>query len=448
MRMIRELLSIVCMVGMLACSANTGENAKKTGEDDQSHTNQVGSNEAAVAKAEEKEAGLLSWEPEKPVELKLWHTYRDKERDALGLAVKAFNKSSKNIKLISNYTPYDGFENKLRITITKGEKGPDLFIDAHDKLGSYVTNDMVAPLNTLIDDAALAGFDEFVGLAMMQQSNLYGLPLALKPLAVFYNKAYLKGLPASMEELVASLKPIQAKARAQRGSDEPFYGFVYEAGNLFFHGQWLSAYGGTVLDKDLRPMLDTRAQEKALAFARSLHKEHAFIPIGIDGNMLVSYFNNKQAAAVISGPWLRASISPEIDYGVAPIPSLGGKPAKPFVTVEGVYVARSTKHLKASAKAALFLAGSESAALRMNTGLQVVAHGPTLKTSKDPVNQAFTAQAKSAVLLDARPEMSAVWKAVNEALTKGVFSNDAHIPSLLKGAQEKVALELKKLGRI
>jgi arabinogalactan oligomer/maltooligosaccharide transport system permease protein len=391
---------------------------------------------------------LIAWEPAEPVELRLWHTYRDMERKALSLAVDAFNRASKNIKLVSNYTPYDGFENKLRITITQGEQGPDLFIDAHDKLGSYVANKMVAPLNTVITDASLEGFDEFVGRAMMQNSNLYGLPLALKPLALFYNKAFITKIPESMEALVAQLGPLQKKERALRGGGEPFYGFVYEAGNLFFHGQWLTAFGAEILDPTLRPMLDTRAQEKALAFARALHKEHEFVPVGIDGNMVVSYFNNKQAAVVLSGPWLRASINQEIDYGVAMIPTLTGRKAKPYVTVEGVYVARSSKHLKAAAKAALFLARPESAKLRMEQGLQVVAHGPTLASSKDPINLAFMRQAKNGVLLDARPEMGAVWKAVNEVLQKGVFGENAHIPSLLRGAQEKVVLDLRKLGRI
>ena len=189
MRMMREFLSVACMVTMLACSANTDGTAKKTGEAGKSETNPVASTKSATPETVGKEAGLLSWEPESPVELKLWHTYRDKEREALGLAVKAFNESSKNIKLISNYTPYDGFENKLRITITKGEKGPDLFIDAHDKLGSYVTNDMVAPLNTLIEDAALSGFDEFVGRAGMRRAGVLGVPRALFPRAIGCFKA-------------------------------------------------------------------------------------------------------------------------------------------------------------------------------------------------------------------------------------------------------------------
>jgi maltose-binding protein MalE len=433
------------------CSSSEGEATNKAGPTSATPTKHT-SDPVAPAADGAQEAGnpssLLQWEPSEPVELRLWHTYRDKEREALSLAVAAFNKGSKNIKLVSNYTPYDGFENKLRITITQGDQGPDLFVDAHDKLGSYVANKMVAPLNTVVTDASLEGFDEFVGRAMMQNSNLYGLPLALKPLALFYNKAFVKEIPASMEALIAQLKPLQTAERVTRGPKTPFYGFVYEAGNLFFHGQWLTAFGGEILDPALRPMLDTRAQEKALAFARALHKEHEFVPVGIDGNMVVSYFNNKQAAVVLSGPWLRASINKDIDYGVAMIPTLMGKKAKPYVTVEGVYVSRSSKHLKAAAKAALFLARPEAAKLRMEQGLQVVAHGPTLAASKDAINIAFMHQAKNAILLDARPEMGAVWKAVNEALQKGVFSENAHIPSLLRGAQEKVVLDLRKLGRI
>ena len=371
--MVRQFGLLALGVVIVGCSTSTktkpaGPSSTKT---------EARPTSSASPKAETKKT-LLDWEPSERVVLKLWHTYRDKEREALTKAVELFNSRSSRVELVSNYTPYDGYENKLRITIDKGKgtKGPDLFIDAHDKLGSYTINKMVAPLNTLIDDASLSGFGEFVGRAMMQQSNLYGLPLALKPLAVFYNKKFVQSVPASMEQFIATLKPLQARQRKASGSgstadkDGTFYGFVYEAGNLFYHGQWLSAYGGVVLDDELRPMLDTRAQEQALAFARSLSKEHGFIPVGIDGNMLVSYFNNNQAAAVISGPWLRASINPEIEYGVAPIPTLADKVSKPFVTVEGVFVSRASKHLKAAARAALFLASAEYARIRWLTQVE------------------------------------------------------------------------------
>ena len=52
---------------------------------------------------------------------------------------------------------------------------------------------------------------------------------------------------------------------------------------------------------------------------------------------------------VFSGPWFLGEIAPGIDYGLAPLPSIdeaGGKPMRPWMTVEGAYIAAPSKRRK------------------------------------------------------------------------------------------------------
>lgn len=441
------VLGLWVVAGMLGCSKAPSATTAKTSAGAAIASGPAVSEtapEVGEANVPARSVSLVDWEPERALKLRLWHTYMGKERRALEAAVARFNRAHPRIQVVTTFTPYDSFENKLRITITEAGHGPDLFIEAHDKLGSWVASDMVASLKNLVSNAMLEGLSEFAGQAMVYKGNLYGLPLAVKPLAIYFNKKFVKDVPDTMEGFVGLLNRVQATER-RKSPETPFYGLAYEAGNLFFHGQWLHAFGGHVLDGDLRPQLDSKAQMAALAFARSLHQRHGLVPLGIDGNMLKSYFNNEEAAAVISGPWLRSSILPAIDYGVAKIPTLAGKKAKPFVTVEGVFVSKKTLHPFAAAKVALFLAQGEAAKIRAEVGLQVVAHEPTLRASSDAISRVFSAQAKDAVLLDARPQMSsAIWAIMNSALTAGVFSKKGRVQALLTKAQEKAVLELRK----
>lgn len=55
-------------------------------------------------------------------------------------------------------------------------------------------------------------------------------------------------------------------------------------------------------------------------------------------------FSRGQVAMMINGPWAWDNVrKSNIDFGVAPIPSIGGKPSKPFVGVLGCMIAAPSK---------------------------------------------------------------------------------------------------------
>ena len=86
--------------------------------------------------------------------------------------------------------------------------------------------------------------------------------------------------------------------------------------------------------------------------------------------LITSLFNEGKAAMVFSGPWFLGEIAKGIDYGLAPLPTLdeaGGKPMRPWMTVEGVYVAAPSKNKEAAFEFAKYLTdvpGGEGAGAR------------------------------------------------------------------------------------
>src|SRR5688500_15751163 len=81
---------------------------------------------------------------EKAAPIRLWHAYRGDEEKALAAILETWK--GEPIEVLA--LPFDAFASKLSAAIPLGD-GPDLFLDAHERLGEYRARRLVAP----IDDA-------------------------------------------------------------------------------------------------------------------------------------------------------------------------------------------------------------------------------------------------------------------------------------------------------
>jgi len=372
-----------------------------------------------------------------PQKIVLWHAYRAAEKDAIEQVVKDFNASHPSITVRAQAIPYDPFVDKVTITVPRGQ-GPDVFIFAHNMIGNWVEEGVLEPLSGKIDGASLKAFLPSSVKALVYRKNLYGLPLAFKSLVFYYNKKLLPdGVPATMEELIPKLQALTTGER---------HGLAYEAGLLYFHAPWIHAFGGRFFDEDHKPAFDTPEQAQALEFTRSLHFKDKLLPKGLSGFMVTSLFNDGNAVVVMNGPWFRAEIKPQVDYGVAVIPTVQGKTPKPLLGIESVFISKTSKHKAAAIEFAQYLAGPASAKVRMDVGKQPVAHLATLQegAKRDPTMRVFMDQSKQAVLMDASPEMQLVWSTVDSAVAKGIFDKNAKPAEELKKAQAKLLADLAK----
>jgi arabinogalactan oligomer/maltooligosaccharide transport system substrate-binding protein len=243
-----------------------------------------------------------------------------------------------------------------------------------------------------------------------------------------------------MEALVAAVKPLQ--------KHDERYGIVYQAGGLYFHAMWIHAFGGKVFDDDHVPAFDTPEQVAALEYVRGLHMKEKVLPKGISGFMVTSLFNEGNAAVVFNGPWFTAEIE-GVDYGTRTIPTVQGKQPAPMLGIEALYITKTSQHKDAALKAALYLAGADSARERMTTGRQPVCHQAVLAegAAKDPQMDVFMQQAEHAVLMDSSPEMQLLWTPADIAIAAGIFVEDRNPAAELKKAQAKMMADIGKADK-
>ncbi|MFT7622046.1 MAG: arabinogalactan oligomer/maltooligosaccharide transport system substrate-binding protein [Myxococcota bacterium] len=389
----------------------------------------------ATAKPEAAPEPTVAANIKEPTKIVVWHSYRADEKNAFKAVVDAFNALGTQITVTARAVPFDAFNDKIQIVVPRG-KGPDLFIFAHDTIGTWAEMDIVEPLNDWVPEDRLDAFLEYTLPPLIYRESLYGLPLAFKTSALIYNKALVKEPPATFEALVAEAKKHTTGER---------YGLVYESTNLYFHAPWLSAFGGVVLDDKDQPQLNSEGAIKALALARSLVKEHKVTPQSVSAALVSGYFNDGKAAMVINGPWMRGEIE-GVDYGVAPLPTVNGQPARPFLGVEALYLNKQSAQKEAAMEVARFLVSDASAQIRFEKGKQPVANKSIWDSgAPDASMQGFQAQARRSMMMPSSPRMQQIWGPYNTALLS-VIAGDATPAKALGEAQADVERALARNG--
>ncbi len=372
-------------------------------------------------------------------QLTLWHAYRAAEEEALQQSIALFEAANPGVRVESLALPYDAFASKLSAALPT-DHGPDVFIFAHERIGGWARESKIAPL-----DAELAELGpQFIPTsleALKFEGHSYGLPLALKSVALYYNKKLIPKPPATTDELVAL-------AKAHTGRDAaglPTYGLAYQLKDSYYQALWLHGFGGSVFEEPgHRLRIATPQAERALAFVRDLALRDKVIPEEPSSTLVSALFRAGQAAMAINGPWFAGELSGVL-YGVAtlPIVSATGLPAKPFLSVEAAFVSARSSHPAAARALARFLASRESAVLRAVLGRQVVATRAAYddpRVGGDALLRTFRRQAEQAVPTDNTPAMQAFWEPSNRALAAVVGGGVAPADALAQAERRMIAL--------
>ena len=139
-----------------------------------------------------------------------------------------------------------------------------------------------------------------------------------------------------------------------------------------------------------------------------------------------------------------------VDYGLAPLPTIsenGNKPMRPWITVEGVYVAAPSKSKDAAYEFAKYLTDVPAARVMALEGRQTPANKGVYadpQVAGDPVLKAFRQQVDVAIPMPNLPEMSMVWSPATTAMN--VIVKKAATPkAALDQAQKEVVERINNL---
>ncbi len=218
-------------------------------------------------------------------------------------------------------------------------KGPDIFCWPHDRTGEWARSGLIVPIRpsqrirSQIDDSAWKAFE--------YQGKTWGYPLAIEAIGLIYNKDLVPTPPSSFEEVIA----LDAQL-AKRGKKA----ILWDYNKSFFTWPMLAGGGGYIFGPDGKGGLDVHnigvnvpGAVQAATVLKGLI-ENGQMPRGAGYAEMESSFARGDVAMMISGPWAWDNARrSNINFGVAPIPSVNGHPAKPFVGVLGCMIAAPSK---------------------------------------------------------------------------------------------------------
>jgi arabinogalactan oligomer/maltooligosaccharide transport system substrate-binding protein len=378
-------------------------------------------------------------------DLTVWHAYRGDEKAAFEKVVGMYNAKQKDVVVKTLAVPYDAYADKITASVPRG-KGPDVFIFAQDRLGGWVeAGQTIEPIDFFVDDKVTAQLVPGMMEAMTYRDTVYGLPLNFKSIAMIYNTALVKTPPKTTGELIKVAKSL---TNAPSGR----FGLAYEYSNFFFHAALMNAFGGQVFAPGPKPVIDSPQNVAAVKTMLKWYKQDGILPADPSSTLIASLFNDGKAAIVFSGPWFLGEVQDKVKYAIAPLPTVdeaGGKPLRPWLTVEGVYVSAGSKQKEASYAFAEYLVSLDAARVLALEGGQLPTNKAVYSDSKvaaNPTLQGFRKQLDTAVPMPNYAEMTLMWSPVTTAMNK-IVKGSATPEVALKEAQATVTDSIAKLRK-
>ncbi len=378
-------------------------------------------------------------------DLTVWHAYRGDEKMAFEKVVAQFNAKQKDVVVKTLAVPYDAYADKISASVPRG-KGPDVFIFAQDRLGGWVeAGQTIEPIDFYVDEKVTSQLVPGMMAAMTYRDTIYGLPLNYKSIAMIYNTAMVKTPPKTSGELV---KVARSMTDAKIGR----FGLAYEYSNFFFHAALMNAFGGQVFGPGPTPTIDSPQNVAAVKLMLKWYKQDGILPADPSATLIASLFNEGKSPIVFSGPWFLGEVQDKVKYAVAPLPTVdeaGGKPMRPWLTVEGVYVSAGSANKEKAYSFAQYLVSKDAALVLALEGGQM----PTNKSVYDdprvaanPTIRGFRKQLETAVPMPNYAEMTMMWSPVTTAMNK-IVKGSATPEVALKEAQDTIKENIAKLRK-
>lgn len=389
------------------------------------------------------------------VTIDIWHAYRGGEKAAIEKVAENFNLSHNGIQVKLLAVPFDALGDNLRIKIPMNN-GPDIFVAAHDGIGSYVENNLILPLEYYLDESVTSQFFKKVlgAFNYLYPDAIWALPGSFKNIALFYNKALVNNPPNTVGEMMRIAKQFTNPNFGQFGK----WGFVYETENFYYHTMWVQGFGGKIFRQIgatssgspiFLPLIYSQPMIDAGNYVVEKILKQGVCPAQPSGTLVTQLFNTGNALFVVCGQWFRGEIDPRINYGVAKLPIIDerGNRAIPFLTAEGYYMTSCCENQAAAMEVIKYFTSAAMGKVFAEIGKQTPANKGAYQyasVASDPIAQVFMDAASVAVSMPNIPEMALTWGPAGGSLGDIISGTDARTACAARQAELMKSLEEMK----
>lgn len=256
------------------------------------------------------------------VNITVWHCADATIADTLQKQVDALAP-----EIVVTFERKENMSDALKLVSDDPESAPDMFMWAHDKVGTFAQMGILSPITDVLTEDDLADFLPMTLSAGEYQGDKYQLPLYYEALLFLYNKDLMETAPETTDELLELMKN-------ETTADQ--YVFVEQHSTSYNAAAWIQGFGGYLINENREPGLNLPQTVEAMEY----HKQFvSYMPADGEYNTVTTLFTEGKVASTIGGPWLVPGIKEAgIDLGIAPMPVLpNGTSLTPFSGVQGVH---------------------------------------------------------------------------------------------------------------
>nr|WP_246627934.1 maltose ABC transporter substrate-binding protein [Paenibacillus oenotherae] len=426
------LMAALLTFTLAACGGANENNGKTTNTETKTNNTNTPTNDNASTATEEVV-------PEEGASLLVWEESTDFEYLE---SVAADFKTKYNVDVKFEHVAAPDQADRLANDAPAG-LAADVVMFAHDKLGNAVEAGLLFP-NDVLEEQTKASHPEASISASSYGGTLYGYPKSVETYAVFYNKALVKDLPKTWDDVIAFSKSFTDNSAKK-------YGIMWEARLLFFNYPFFANKGGYIWGKDNTDPTDIGLNnEGSIEGAKYLQSLAEILPLkaeNITWDVKTQLFTEGKVAFNIDGPWAISSFKDKVDFGVIPLPDQpDGSKSISLSGVRSYYVNSYTKYPNAAKLFASFLTNKENAL----KGFQMTGMLPSNKDAaadplitNDPILSGFIQQFANSVPMPSIPQTNNVWTPMEGAITK-IWNNKtqdvkAALDEAVKTIQESLA---------
>lgn len=262
------------------------------------------------------------------VEIEYWQYVFETRVKAMDELIANFEKANPDIKVKQTTFPYADYQTRV-VAANMGGKGPDVMQLFYGWLDKFVAGKLLQPLPTDMFPHDKIESDFFpIVTAMKRGEDYYGLPTAVRSLALFYNKKLLKeaGIDAPPKTLDEFVKAGVATTKRDAGGNLIVAGTTLDMAGQD-HQWWreilIRQYGGAPYSDDNKKVTyNSDAGVKALKFYTGLQTEQKMGQVGFMDEGQAA-FRAGMAAMTIDGTFRLGAFKSinSFEWGVTELPA-------------------------------------------------------------------------------------------------------------------------------
>ena len=323
------LAGIMLTVSLAGCgSSESTESANATGKEGTTEN-------APVSEAED-----VASQSAESVEIRAWH---DNDEAMMNALADVVNEKLKDENITLVFEKKSDVTGQIQLYGTDAENGPDMYLFAHDSLGSFAEMGILEPVGNLISTDKETDLLSMTIEAASYKGQQYLMPVYYETLLFMYNKDLWEGeIPSTTEELYEYMVAHTDEAAGT-------YALVNQHSGAYNVSPFIHGFGACILDENGEPGLDTQEMMDAVAY----NQKFAVLQADGDYNTVTTLFNEGKAAAIIGGPWLISGIKEAgINLGIKSLADItlpNGNSLQPYSGIQCLGVLKYAAESKGAA---------------------------------------------------------------------------------------------------